>query len=268
MAVQTIADHPMGYAAGAYRAFSMHMVTYRRSWHGSVFSVFLMPILYMVGIGLGVGQFVDPASLGGVEYAAFIAPGIIAMVPVNLAANDFIYPVFGGYREWGSQYLSQRASPLRPIDILNGHLAYGVLFRASFACAVVFVPLLFFDVFTSWWAPAAVPVGVLVSFAVAPWVFTWCSAVEGEYILNVIFRFAIMPVTLFSGVFFPITQMPPFVQPLAWISPLWHGVELTRLAATGTEAALPPALHALYLAALGVGGWFCARHIVHKRLEF
>ena len=45
---------------------------------------------------------------------------------------------------------------------------------------------------------------------------------------NVLFRFVMIPMTLFSGSFFPITEMPLAVRWLAWISPLWHGNELAR----------------------------------------
>ena len=45
---------------------------------------------------------------------------------------------------------------------------------------------------------------------------------------NILFRFVLVPMTLFSGSFFPITQMPLAVRWLAWISPLWHGNELAR----------------------------------------
>ncbi|WP_025272107.1 ABC transporter permease [Haloglycomyces albus] len=259
----------LSYPAGAWRASYLHFVNYRRSWTGSIFSALVMPILYMIGIGLGVGQYVDSSSLGGMEYAEFIAPGIVGMVAVTLASSDFIYPVYGGYRDWGSQYLSQRVSPLRPVDILNGHLLYGILFRATVSCTFVFLVLTLFGVFTSYGAVLLVPIAMIVSFACAPWIFTWCSAIDNETMLNVVFRFAVMPITLFSGVFFPISQMPLFLQPLGWASPLWHGVELGRTTAhTGIESTLHPALHVLYLLALGTAGWFAARRIVTKRLNF
>ncbi|GAB3230530.1 ABC transporter permease [Glycomyces halotolerans] len=259
---------PPGPAAAAWRAFGLQMALYRHIWHGTVFSSILLPILYMVSIGIGVGSYIDASATGGITYAEFIAPGLVCSVAVMMLGNDMVYPVFGGYEEWGGAYLAQRATPLRPVDILNGHLLYAVVFRPLTACTVVASVLALFGVFASAWAALAVGVSVFVSAAIAPWLFAWSSSLKNDAMLNAIFRFAIMPITLFSGVFFPAEQMPGFLQPLVWISPLWHGTELARAASAGVAPALPPAAHLVYLVALGVAGWFTARRVVARRLSF
>ncbi|WP_026929113.1 ABC transporter permease [Glycomyces tenuis] len=267
-AVAAPAPARLGHAAGAWRAFLLQLALYRHIWHGTAFSSVILPILYMVSIGIGVGSYIDDASTGGITYAEFIAPGLIASVAVMMLGNDMVYPVFGGYREWGGSYLAQRATPLRPVDILNGHLLYAVVFRPLTACTVVAVVLAFFGVYTSAWAALAVVAAVFVSASIAPWLFAWCSSLKSESMLNAVFRFAIMPITLFSGVFFPAEQMPGFLQPLVWLSPLWHGTELARAATADVAPALPPIAHLAYLVALGAGGWLAARRVVVRRLSF
>ncbi|MCH7231189.1 ABC transporter permease [Glycomyces sp. L485] len=262
------ASAPPGYPAAAWRAFLLQLALYRHIWHGTLFSSVLLPILYMVSIGIGVGSYIDPAATGGITYAEFIAPGLVCSVAVMMLGNDMVYPVFGGYEEWGGTYLAQRATPLRPVDILNGHLIYAVGFRPLTACTVVAVVLAFFGVYTSPWAPLAVAASAFVSIAIAPWLFAWCSSLKNDAMLNSVFRFAIMPITLFSGVFFPAEQMPGFLQPLVWASPLWHGTELARAATADVAPALPPAAHLAYLVALAVGGWFVAKRVIARRLSF
>lgn len=257
-----------GYATAAWRAFLLQVALYKHIWHGTVFSTVMLPILYMVSIGIGVGAYIDGASLGGVTYAEFIAPGLICSVSVMMLGNDMVYPVFGGYREWGGSYLAQRATPLRPVDILNGHLLYAVVFRPLSGCTVVAVVLAFFGVYASAWGALAVVAAVFVSASVAPWVFAWCSSLKNDAMLNAVFRFAIMPITLFSGVFFPAERMPVFLQPLVWLSPLWHGTELARAATADVTPALPPIAHLAYLVLLAIGGWYVARRVIVQRLSF
>jgi lipooligosaccharide transport system permease protein len=80
----------------------------------------------------------------------------------------------------------------------------------------------------------------------------------------VIMRVAILPLFLFSGTFFPVDQLPDWLQPVAWISPLWHGVELCRGATTGTLG-LAAAGHVAYLAAfIAVGCWFGVRNFASR----
>jgi len=254
---------------GAWRAFTLQMALYKHVWHGTVFTSVLLPILYMVSIGIGVGAYIDPASIGGLDYAEFIAPGLICSVAVMMLGNDMVFPVFGGYADWGGHYLAQRASPLRPVDILNGHLAYAVIFRPLTNCTIVAIVLAFFGVYDNgWWAVFAVVAAALVSASLAPWLFFWASSLRNDANLNMIFRFAVMPISLFSGVFFPADQMPGFLQPLVWISPLWHGTELARAATANVAPALPPVVHIAYLAALAVAGWFLAHRVVQRRLNF
>ncbi|WP_051704245.1 ABC transporter permease [Glycomyces sp. NRRL B-16210] len=253
---------------GAWRAFNLQLALYRHVWHGTAFTSMLLPILYMVSVGIGVGSYIDPASLGGLEYAAFIAPGLICSVAVMMLGNDMVFPVFGGYQDWGGAYLAQRATPLRPLDILNGHLAYAVLFRPLTNCTIVVIVLAFFGVYSSAWAALAIVAAVLTSAALAPWLHFWASSIKNDANLNMIFRFAVMPISLFSGVFFPADQMPGFLQPLVWISPLWHGTELARAATADVAPALPPLAHIAYLVLLAVAGWFAARRVIQRRLNF
>jgi lipooligosaccharide transport system permease protein len=185
-----------------------------------------------------------------------------------MLGNDMVFPVFGGYADWGGHYLAQRATPLRPVDMLNGHLAYAVVFRPFTNCTIVAVVLAFFGVYASWWAALAVAAAALVSAAMAPWMHCWASSIKNDANLNMIFRFAVMPISLFSGVFFPASEMPAFLQPLVWASPLWHGTELARAATAGVAPVLPPPVHIAYLVLLAVTGWFAARRVIERRLNF
>ncbi|MFD0558665.1 lipooligosaccharide transport system permease protein [Stackebrandtia endophytica] len=246
-------------------AFEHWMLNYRRVWVGTIFSGFVMPILFMVGIGLGVGAYVqDTSSIGGVSYAAFIAPGLLASTAMQITMGEMTWPVFGALR-WGAQYKAMQASPLRPIDMLNGHLLYGML--RGFISAVVFlVVMVFFGVVSSGWAPLAVIPATLTAFSLVGLMYAYAVTVDSEIGLSIIQRFVIIPITLFSGVFFPLTQLPQALQAIAWISPLWHGAELSRWAVNGTPTPWFWGVHVLYLLALGAVGWWAAYRRLTIRL--
>lgn len=249
------------------RALEYFLLIYSKVWHGSMFSTTLLPVLYMLSIGLGVGGMMDDsAALGGLEYATFIAPGILCATAIQLVGFEFTYPVFGGYREWGGHYKAMRSTSLRLMDILNGHLLYTLAFRVPLAVGIFAIVLLFFGAYDSWLAPLAVPAAIVAAAACGTLLFAYTSFIDNEVGLAVIQRFAIIPLTLFSGVFFPIDQMPDYLRPLAYASPLWHGVELARSATAGVDTAWPVPAHLGYLVALFALGWWLSLRMMTKRL--
>jgi lipooligosaccharide transport system permease protein len=81
------------------------------------------------------------------------------------------------------------------------------------------------------------------------------------------FRFVLIPLFLFSGTFFPVTQLPGWLQPVAYATPLWHGVALCRGISLGTLTAGTAALHAGYLAAVTAAGLAAGRVTYRRRLH-
>lgn len=248
-------------------AFEHWMLNYRRVWPGTIFSGFVMPILFMVGIGLGVGAYVaDTSSIGGVSYVAFIAPGLLASTAMQITTGEMTWPVFGALR-WGAQYKAMQATPLRPIHMVNGHLLYGLL-RGLLSAVVFLIVMVFFGVVSSGWAPLAVVPATLTAFSLVGWMYAYAVTINSEMGLSIMQRFVIVPITLFSGVFFPLSQLPQYLQTIAWISPLWHGAELSRWAVTGAETPWFWGVHVLYLAAVGSIGWWAAYRRLTIRLTY
>jgi lipooligosaccharide transport system permease protein len=113
----------------------------------------------------------------------------------------------------------------------------------------------------------ALLVALLTGAAVAAPVTAFTAGVHDEgSAFTVLFRLVLIPMTLFSGTFFPIDRLPEWVQPVTWASPLWHGTELARAAALGGGAALPALGHAAVLVALVVGGSAAAVARFRRRL--
>ena len=77
-----------------------------------------------------------------------------------------------------------------------------------------------------------------------------------------------MPLSLFSGTVFPLTQLPFFLQWIGWISPIWHGSELARQFSYGpTEPIWLTVIHVLFLIVLALAGWRLTVYFSVKRLN-
>ena len=235
----------------AVREFRYWLTNYRRTWRGSIYTSFLSPVLYLGAMGLGLGKLVDAhgtARLGGVSYLAFLAPGLLAAAAMQSGIEESTYPVLGSVK-WRRTYYAAAASPLRPADIFHGHLLFTIM-RLAMNSAIFLVVMAAFGAITSPWVLAAVPVAVLTGLAFAAPIEAWAITVSKDTSFALVFRFGMIPLFLFSGTFFPVTQLPVWIRPLAYATPLWHGVALCRSLSLGTATLGGALVHVGYLAAL------------------
>jgi lipooligosaccharide transport system permease protein len=245
----------------AARAFACWLTVYRRTWRSSIWSSLLGPLFYLGAMGIGLGTLVNrhgTASLGGVSYLAFVAPAILASGAMSTAMGEASYPVYGSVK-WNKIYIAAQASPLRAGDIYRGHLMFMTM-RIAMNAALVTVYMWAFGATRSAWVALAWPAATLTGLAFAAPIAAWAVLVKTDSSFTYIFRFGMMPLMLFSGTFFPLSQLPGSLRPLAYATPLWHGVALCRAFSLG-RADLPGALgHVAYLAALAaIGIWVGAR---------
>ena len=241
---------------------------YRRVWRGSVISTFLNPVLFLAAMGLGLGRLVDERTAGvgldGLTYLAFLAPGLLAATAMQTGAGDSSWPVMAGIK-WRKTYDAVLATPVGVASLTVGHLAW-------VGIRLVFVSVAFVLVMAAFGAVGlvagltAVPAAVLTGLAFAAPMVAYTAGLKGEQGLTSMFRFGIVPLFLFSGTFFPVSQLPDWLEPLAWVTPLWHGVELSRSTALGTVPVPPPWLSVAYLASWTVGGTWLAVVRMRRRL--
>jgi lipooligosaccharide transport system permease protein len=237
---------------------------WRRFWRSSALTLVLMPLMFLGAIGLGLGGLVDEntASVGGVDYLAFVAPGILAASAMQGAAGQSLWPVMGGMK-WIRTFHGAAATPLRPGDVFGGWILWIGAREAMNAVIFVVVATLLGAV-PSPWGVLAVPAAALTGLAFAAPLSAHSAVQDSDLGFPVIIRIGIVPLFLFSGTFFPVDQLPAWLQPVAWASPLWHGVELCRGATTGTLA-LASVGHVAYLGAcIAVGCWFGVRNFASR----
>lgn len=242
------------------------LVLYRRLWQASVFSSFLLPLLFVLSIGVGVGRYVNAnGGLSGVDYLSYIAPGVLITTSFQIGVGESTFPVLGGFK-WVRSYHAMRATPVEPRHMVGGHLLY-LVFRATIATIAFLIVVSLFGGIHSWWAPTTVFVAGLVAVSVAAPVTAFAATIEDDSYFSLLFRFGVIPATLFSGVFFPVEQLPEVVRPLAYASPLWHGVVLSRDATLGTPTPWPAWAHIGYLLVWAAAGTLLATWRFRRRLQ-
>lgn len=255
---------PGSAVAGAVRLAAYWSTVFRRTWRGGVVSAVVTPLLYVVAMGVLLGGFVeaDPSTLEGAgSYLAFVAPGLLAAHAMQLAIGETTYPVMSGVK-WHKTYFAMHAAPIGVGSIVLAHVGFTVV-RTTLACAVFVSVLVPFGVFATWWAPLAVlAVQVLLTAAFAAPVFAFSAGLDNEWSFNLLFRLGMIPMFLFSGAFFPVANLPGPAEALARATPLWHGVDLTRMLALDTLEVGTALVHVAYLAALtALGGWWAVRRL-------
>jgi len=215
------------------RAYEYYLTSYRRVWRGSVVTSIVNPVLYLTALGVGLGSIVNRGSSPlGIPYLDFVAPGLMAAVAMQIAAAECSWPVMAAVR-WTRQYHAMLATPLRARDIVVGHQLW-VASRVASSATVYLVVIAAFGVVRSPLGIFALPVTVLVGAAFSAPIAALAVRVRNEATFVALFRFVIMPMFLFSGIFFPVARMPHALRVVAYLTPLWNGVYLCRNLTLGT----------------------------------
>jgi len=254
-------------AIAGVRHLEHNLIVYRRTWRGTAFSTLLSPILFLSAMGLALGSFMPGGvtRFGGVPFLAFLAPGLLAAQAMQTATLESSWPLLAGFK-WLRTFEGAIATPQRPRDIALGHL-YWLVVRVAIVTAIFLLVALVFGAVTLPLALLAWPAAILSGLAFGAPMAAWTATQPTESSFPVIFRFVITPLFLFSGTFFPIEQLPELIRPFAWLTPLFHGVALTRSLALGHD--LDPVVlgvHTLVLVALTVAGALIAFRTFRRRL--
>lgn len=257
---------------GPLRVATWQFVQFKRLWQANLLSSFLQPLIYLLGLGVGVGTLVDrntgsAGALGGASYVAFVAPGLLVTTTMALAAGESMWPVMGGLK-WQRGYHGIAATPLDASDIVVGHAVWTGA-RSLIATGGVAVALACFSTTRSWGLLPAVVVAMFVGLAFAMPIMAYSVGTKSEASFPAIQRFVIIPLFLFGGAFYPLSQLPTAVQWLAKAAPLWHGVVVARAFTVDGGPAidwLQVAGHLAYTVAFTVAGTIIATRRLRERL--
>jgi lipooligosaccharide transport system permease protein len=248
------------------RAYEHWLAQYKRVWRGTLGTSLVNPLLYLTALGVGLGTIVDETqnAPGGVPYLDFVAPGLLAAAAMQTATTESSWPVLAAIK-WSRTYHAMIATPLTERDAFVGHQLF-VLTRVFTSAAAYLVVIAAFGAVSSWFGLLTIPVAVLIGLAFSMPMAAIAASIEDDRTFVTIFRFLVVPMFLFSGTFFPVDQLPVGFELLAYVTPVWHGVELCRMLTLGDVDVAAAFGHAAYLAAWALIGFELARRAYRKRL--
>jgi lipooligosaccharide transport system permease protein len=253
--------------AYSFRSYEHWLAYYRRVWRGSLVSSFLNPVLYLAALGVGLGSLVNKSASppGGVPYSHYVAPGLLVAAAMQIGTSESTWPVMGSFK-WTRSYFAMSATPLGPASILVGHQLF-IATRILVSALVYVAVIAAFGGAQSWLAVLAPIAALVTGLAFSAPIAAYAATAESDNAFSAILRFAIVPMFLFSGTFFPVTRLPTVLEWVAYATPLWHGVDLARGLVLGTIGA-PAALgHVAYLLAFIVAGLTVGRITYARRLQ-
>lgn len=262
MTVSTGSNHatPLDPVGATRVLLYRNYLSYRAGWYIFV-TGFLEPVFYLFSIGVGVGQLIETFEVNGqaVEYAAFVAPAMLAASAMNGALLDSTFNFFFKLK-FTKLYDQILATPMSTIDVARGEIAWSLL-RGGVYSAGFLVVMAAMGLIGSWWAVLALPATLLIGFgfagacmALTTYMRSWQ---DFEYV-----SLATFPMFLFSATFFPLSAYPTALQWLVELTPLYRAVVLCRELTTGAVSSAS-LISVVYLVAMGVGGLL----VVRRRLD-
>ena len=241
-----------------------NLMVYRRTWI-IILSGFFEPLLYLFGIGYGVGSLVGTvAGAQGhvVKYAVFVAPALMASAAMNGAIYDSTFNLF--YKiKYARTYDAVLATPVGTADVALGEIVWSVM-RGSIYSVGFIVIMVALGLVTSPLAVLAVPAAVFIGFAfagVGTAVTTFIRKWEDFDLVQLV----LVPLFLFSATFFPIDSYPQALRVFVELTPLYHGVSLVRGLTTG-DLGLHMVIDVVYLLVLGLVGLAISSRRLNKLL--
>lgn len=217
------------------------------------------PLLYLMGMGLGLGSLVahgTGASTYGVDYVVFVAPALLVSAAAMVDVEESTYQILSGLQWDSKSYFTIYQASVSPTQLGLG-VQLAIQIRVLFVSMLYYLCMLAFGVVPHpWTGLLAIPLACLGGMAFGAPVGAYFAGVEREGgRANMVRRFVLMPLVLFSGTYYPLAVLPAGIQWIGWISPIWHTTELARLLCFGHhEPAALVLAHLAFLVVLATGG--------------
>jgi lipooligosaccharide transport system permease protein len=241
------------------RVLERELVVFGRLWRSVAIAGVLGPLLYLGALGVGLGGLVDERTglVDGLRYLEFVTPGLVAATAMQSAAGAALWDVMGG-TTWQRSFHAMVATPISPADVFAGFVTW-ICVRTGLAAAAFLAVAAALGGVPSAWGVLALPAAVMTAAGFAAPLAAFAATQTRDVAFPLVQRLVVMPLFLFSGTFYPVDQLPGWLQPVAVASPLWHGVELCRAATTGRGSPALAGSVLVLLACVAAGAWWGRR---------
>jgi lipooligosaccharide transport system permease protein len=235
-----------------------HYAVFRKLYKSSVSLNFIEPVLYLTAMGFGLGAFVR--EINGRPYVNFLAPGIVAYSSMFAATFECTY---GTYIRLTYQktFDAILATPVNIDDLVAGEIMWAAS-KSTLYGTIIIVVISLMGLVESPLLMAAIPVLFINGLVFAEISIIYTAVVPGIDYFNYYFTLFMTPMFLFSGIFFPLDGLPAIVEKLAFFTPLYHMVNVTRSLSDGVL----PAADVLWLLVVASVLAPCAYWLMRRRI--
>ncbi len=248
-----------------YRVWQRNRDVFFQLWRAELLPPLMEPIVMFLALGLGLGTYVE--LTGDTDYIQFLAPGVLVIFPMFAAMFESLWGAYWRLERSGT-YAAILATPARPEDIVAGDILWAatrMLINSLLILVVMAVLTGPWELIQSPWVILTIPVNLLAGILFASLGMAYTSKARSISQLSYFFSLFIMPMFWFSGAFFPLDNLPGWAEALAWITPVFHAVEIDRALITG-DLAWVDLLHFGWIVAMAIPAFWFALYSMRRRL--
>jgi lipooligosaccharide transport system permease protein len=252
---------PNPFTLGTYRVFQRNKDVFLKLWKTELWPPVVETLLSLFAFGFGLGVYI--AQVNGQPYIQFIAAGLIFSSVLFTASFECMFGTFIRMQQ-EKVFDAIIATPVSIEEVVSGEIFFAAV-RATFNGTCVVVVMAVLQLIPSWWVILVPPVALLTGFLLASLAVIVTSLVSSFTSFNYYITLGVIPMQLFSSIFFPSSQLPENVRWVAFFSPLYPAVELGRALYTGhIHAGL--LLYLGWIVALTVVLYLVAVNLMRRRL--
>jgi lipooligosaccharide transport system permease protein len=222
-----------------WKVWRRNLVTFQKIWKINFITPLLEPLLFIAAFSLGFVGIVGQIRYAGAElsYTAFIAPALIATAVMNNAFFETTYASFVRMY-YQKTFDGMLATPLSIEEIIIAEIVWSAS-KAAAAAAIMLGVLGAFGYVPLPYGLIAIPLAFFGGFAFGAVGLFFTGVVPTIEMFNLPIFLFVTPMFLFSGTFFPVSNLPLWAKPLALAFPLYHLIELARLICLGRCETVP-----------------------------
>jgi lipooligosaccharide transport system permease protein len=253
---------PNPFSAGAVRVWQRNRDAFLRLWKTELWPPFVEAVMTLVAFGFGLGVYVQQQVEGG-SYLHFIAPGLVMSAVLFTAAFECM---FGTYIRMKIEKMFDAiiATPISLEEVVSAEITWAAT-RAGLTGSSVLIVLAILQLIPSWWVVLVVPVALLTGFMIASLSIIVTALVPSINSYNYYITLGVIPMQLFSGIFFPTSRLPENISWLVYFSPLYPSIQLARALFNG-NISIELLGYLIWLIALAVVAYTVAVNLMRRRL--
>ena len=237
-----------------------NLLVWKKLAGASILGNIAEPLITLVAFGYGVGALVG--QIDGPPYIEYLASGSVAASAALAATFEALYSAYSRMavqKTWDSIL----NAPIALDDIVFAEMLWAAI-KALFSCAAILVVIFLLGISRAPSMLLALPVLGLAGITFASLALVFNALAKGYDFFTYYFTLVITPMTFLSGVYFPIAQMPPWLQGIAQVLPLKAAVDLVRPLVLGNIPA-DPLGPLLILTGYACSGYYLALVLTRRR---